>query len=85
MTSLLQHMPLAAAYLCQDCNSIGNSASHCPACASGALLALSCVLNREPAAHLLADRYEIPERHAPERREHGPERREKVRPIAAAA
>lgn len=61
-SAMLQHMPLVAAYLCQDCNSIGNCASQCPACASRALLALSSVLNREPAAHLLADRPEFTER-----------------------
>jgi hypothetical protein len=43
----LQHMPLKSAYLCEDCNSIGNSAVQCPACASHALLDLSAVLDRE--------------------------------------
>jgi hypothetical protein len=42
----LQHMPLTQAYLCQDCNSIGNCAQHCPACASEAIMGLSGVLNR---------------------------------------
>jgi ferredoxin len=46
-TPMLQHMPLASAYLCQDCNSIGNCARQCPACASEVLLGLSGVLNRE--------------------------------------
>jgi hypothetical protein len=47
MTSpLLQHIPLASAYLCQDCDCVGNSATRCPACASTALLGLACVLNR---------------------------------------
>lgn len=61
MTSpaMLQHMPLISAYLCQDCNSVGNSSSQCPACASRALLALSTVLDREPAAHAVADRLEF--------------------------
>ena len=47
MTSpMLQHIPLKSAYLCQDCDCIGNSAIQCPACASNALLGLSSVLNR---------------------------------------
>lgn len=48
MTSpLMQHIPLASAYLCQDCDCVGNSSTQCPACASTALLGLACVLNRE--------------------------------------
>lgn len=43
----MQHIPLASAYLCQDCNCIGNCASQCPACASEVLLSLAGVLNRE--------------------------------------
>ncbi len=56
--SLLQHIPLKSAYLCQDCNSIGNCAIRCPACASEVLLGLSAVLDREvvaarkPVAHM---------------------------------
>ncbi len=46
----LQHFPLTGAYLCQDCNSVGNSAMHCPACASTVVLGLASVLNREEAA-----------------------------------
>ena len=42
----MQHMPLAHAYLCQDCNCVGNCAEQCPACASGSLMALAAVLNR---------------------------------------
>lgn len=55
---MLQHIPLRAAYLCQDCDSIGNSAVRCPACASEVLLGLSAVLDREvvverkPVAHM---------------------------------
>jgi hypothetical protein len=41
-----QHMPLYSAYLCEDCHCIGNSAEHCPACASEALMSLAGVLNR---------------------------------------
>lgn len=43
----MQHIPLASAYLCQDCNCIGNCASKCPACASEVLMNLAGVLNRE--------------------------------------
>ena len=43
----MQHMPLKRAYLCQDCNCIGNCAEQCPACASRALIGLAGVLNRE--------------------------------------
>ena len=44
----MQTMPLTRAYLCQDCNSIGNCSVHCPACGSHALMGLAGVLNREP-------------------------------------
>ncbi len=44
----MQTMPLTRAYLCQDCNSIGNCPVHCPACGSQALMGLANVLNREP-------------------------------------
>lgn len=46
----MQHMPLALAYLCQDCNCIGNCPEQCPACASQALISLAGVLNRESQA-----------------------------------
>jgi hypothetical protein len=47
MTSpLLQYIPLMSAYLCQDCDCVGNSATQCPACASTALMNLASVLNR---------------------------------------
>jgi len=42
----MQHIPLTSAYLCQDCNSVGNCSVQCPACASEALLGLAGVLNR---------------------------------------
>ena len=44
------HFPLISAYLCQDCNSVGNCAMKCPACASTVLLSLSAVLDREVEA-----------------------------------
>jgi ferredoxin len=43
----MQHIPLSSAYLCQDCNSVGNCARQCPACASSVLMNLSGVLDRE--------------------------------------
>lgn len=43
----MQHIPLASAYLCPDCNCVGNCSSQCPACASSVLLALAGVLDRE--------------------------------------
>lgn len=46
----MQHMPLSSAYLCPDCNSVGNCAWQCPACASSVLMNLAGVLDRESAA-----------------------------------
>lgn len=43
----MQHMPLTSAYLCEDCNCVGNCAQQCPACASEALIGLAGVLNRK--------------------------------------
>jgi hypothetical protein len=43
----MQHMPLSSAYLCQDCDCIGNNAKQCPACASAVLMGLASVLDRE--------------------------------------
>ena len=44
---LMNHIPLKSAYLCQDCDAVGNSAMQCPACASGVLLGLAGVLDRK--------------------------------------
>lgn len=41
------HMPLERAYLCEDCHHVGNCSESCPSCASGALLNLAGILNRE--------------------------------------
>lgn len=41
------HIPLASAYLCQDCNCVSNCSRRCPACASEVLLGLAGILNRE--------------------------------------
>ena len=43
----MQHIPLAEAYLCADCNSIGNDSTRCPACSNAHVLSLAAVLNRE--------------------------------------
>lgn len=45
---MLEHFPLKSAFLCQDCNCVGNSSIQCPGCASSALLSLAVVLDREP-------------------------------------
>jgi hypothetical protein len=42
----MQHIPLASAYLCPDCDCVGNSSRQCPACACEVLIALAGVLNR---------------------------------------
>jgi hypothetical protein len=42
-----EFIPLTMAYLCQDCNSIGASSTHCPACASRVLMGLASVLDRK--------------------------------------
>ncbi len=43
----MEYIPLVSAYLCQDCNCIGNCERQCPACASSALLGLAVVLDRK--------------------------------------
>jgi hypothetical protein len=43
----MQHIPLTSAYLCQDCNCVGNCSVQCPACASEALMGLAGVLDRK--------------------------------------
>lgn len=40
-------IPLSKAYLCEDCNCIDSNAVSCPNCASGALMGLAAVLNRD--------------------------------------
>jgi hypothetical protein len=44
--SIKQYFPLTAAYLCQDCESVSDSAIACPACASSVLMSLAGVLDR---------------------------------------
>ena len=43
----MEHIPLSSAYLCQDCNSVGNCSNQCPACASSVLISLATILDRE--------------------------------------
>lgn len=45
----MSYIPLQTAYLCQDCDAVGNCSTQCPACASEALLALACVYDRKEA------------------------------------
>ena len=47
MPALPLHIPLASAYLCQDCNCVSNCSRQCPACASEVLMGLAGILNRE--------------------------------------
>ena len=56
----MQHMPLTTAYLCQDCNCIGNCASQCPACASEALMGLAGILNRKSEDRAQANHSRMP-------------------------
>lgn len=56
----MQHMPLKWAYLCQDCNCIGNCAEQCPACASRALIGLAGVLDREVEGGARSEFVEMP-------------------------
>jgi hypothetical protein len=49
-TNVQQHFPLTSAYLCQDCDTIGNNSMHCPACASDVLMSLEGVLNPKHAS-----------------------------------
>jgi len=54
------HFPLDSAYLCQDCNSVGNNSRTCPACASAVLMSLATVLDREAIAEKHALTYSFP-------------------------
>lgn len=44
------HIPLNEAYLCQDCDAVGNSSMQCPACASEVLLSLAGIFDRRENA-----------------------------------
>jgi hypothetical protein len=45
-----QHIPLNEAYLCQDCDAVGNNSTQCPACASEVLLSLAGIFDRREDA-----------------------------------
>lgn len=47
MPAMPLHIPLASAYLCQDCNCVSNCSRRCPACASEVLMGLASILDRE--------------------------------------
>lgn len=66
ITRMLQHIPLKFAYLCQDCDSIGNCATSCPACASHSLMGLSAVLDRQVMMHERKPVTEMPQKSYPE-------------------
>jgi hypothetical protein len=51
----MQHFPLKSAYLCQDCNAVGNNAMNCPACASSVVMNLASVLDRDLSLSLGAE------------------------------
>ena len=55
----IQYMPLASAYLCEDCNCVGNCAEQCPACASEALMGLAGVLNREQSHEKIESTFRV--------------------------
>lgn len=55
----MQYIPLSSAYLCQDCNCVGNCSEQCPACASEVLLSLAGVLDREPEEALEVASYSL--------------------------
>ena len=57
---MMQHIPLKSAYLCQDCNCIGNCAEQCPACASTVLLNLAGDLDRDPQGITAVDMLSVP-------------------------
>jgi hypothetical protein len=56
----MEHIPLASAYLCQDCNCVCNCAKQCAACPSAALMGLSGVLNRGPDVNLQQNYAHVP-------------------------
>jgi ribosomal protein L32 len=48
MSTNLVHLPLRQAFLCENCQHVGNSGRVCPACGDKtALISLAGVLNRE--------------------------------------
>jgi hypothetical protein len=60
---MMSYIPLKFAYLCPNCNCVGNCAAQCPACASAALMSLASVLDRDEgleSARGLAYAFPIP-------------------------
>lgn len=57
-----QHFPLSKAYLCQDCDSVGDCSTMCPACASRILLSLAVVLDRKGLESQEARMFKFPEK-----------------------
>ena len=55
----MHYMPLANAYLCEDCHCVGNCAEQCPACASEALMGLAGVLNREQSHEKIESTFRV--------------------------
>ena len=43
----MRHIPLEEAYLCPNCNCIGNCSTRCPACANEHLIGLAGILDRK--------------------------------------
>jgi hypothetical protein len=48
--AMMNDIPLNSAYLCQDCNAVGNSSTQCPAYASEVLMGLAGVFDRKEEA-----------------------------------
>jgi hypothetical protein len=46
-SATVNHFPLNSAYLCQDCDTVGNNGTQCPACASHALMGMAVVFGRK--------------------------------------
>ncbi len=55
----MQYIPLANAYLCEDCHCVGNCPEQCPACASEALMGLAGVLNREQSHEKIESAFRV--------------------------
>jgi hypothetical protein len=47
MTIQTQHFPLSKAYLCENCQCVGNRSESCACCGSRSILSLGSILNRE--------------------------------------
>ncbi len=48
-------MPLDSAYLCVDCDVVGDNSKACACCGSQALLSLGRILGRRPAPEVIED------------------------------